>query len=159
VHELVEYHQLVGLSDDYALLWPVLFEVARDAGDDASVQVLLDLLGDYATDQSRKVAFRAHGHWAAGLLARDQGETTSAVTSLGEAVRLYDEWKSPPYAARARADLGVALVAADDPALATEGWHHVDAARATFTALGATAWLDALEAALVLHRPPERSAL
>jgi class 3 adenylate cyclase/tetratricopeptide (TPR) repeat protein len=145
----LEYVDLVGLSDDHTVLWPVLFDLARSQRDTALMDALVGMIGDDdGSDLSTPPAFRAHRGRALGLMALDRGDGDDAVAHLRPAVELYETWGAGPLAARARSELGLALVRSDRPDQVAEGWELIETARRDLMSVGAKAWLAALDAAL-----------
>lgn len=144
VTEVLAYAEL-GLTDDLAVLWPALFDVARAVGDRAATSALLGLVPSDSADHTVPLAFRAHRARALGLLARDDGDRAGAAARLREGVRLYDQWGAGPQAARTRVDLAGILLDSDNADDVAEGREALEAARAAFDALGARGWSARLE--------------
>lgn len=153
VHALKDYLGLVGLADDHAVIWPVLFDLARATHDPAAVQALLDMIGEDEADRSIATAFRAHRHRALGLLAGDRGEREQASVRLGQAVTCYDEWHAPALAAKARAERASVLLGSRDPGEVSEGVELLRDAHVVLDGLGASGWLAELDGSGA-HWPP-----
>jgi hypothetical protein len=148
VGSFLEYRDIAGLSDDHAVMWPSLFDLARSDGDTASIQALLDLIGDDDLDRSIPVSFRAHRHRALGLMALDVGDVDTAIAELRRGLAFYEEWKARPLAARTRGELGTALLRSSEEDEVAEGRRLVEDAREVLIALRAAAWLSDLDAML-----------
>ncbi|MCA1780837.1 MAG: AAA family ATPase [Intrasporangiaceae bacterium] len=148
VRSVLEYRDIAGLSDDHAVMWPSLFDLARTDGDHASMEALLDLIGDDDLDRSIPVAFRAHRQRALGVMALDRGDRDTAIDHLRRAAEFYEEWKAGPLAARTRGELGSVLLRSVDEEEVAEGSRLVEDAREVMTSLGATAWLADLDSVL-----------
>jgi tetratricopeptide (TPR) repeat protein len=148
VRSFLEYRDIAGLSDDHAVLWHSLFDLARSDGDHDSIDSLLALIGDDDLDRSIPVALRAHRHRALGLMALDVGDVGTAIAELRRGIALYEEWKARPLEARTRGELGAVLLRSGDEDEVAEGRRYVEAAREVLSELRATTWLAELDAAL-----------
>ena len=114
------------------------------AGDGAAYERLLE----YADDSQTRIpnSLKGHRRRLEALWAARHGDDPEAVErGLRAAIAAYDAWGSVVHLATARGDLGVWLTgqgrAADAGAL-------LDQARATFSGIGATAWLADLDGRL-----------
>jgi hypothetical protein len=129
-------HRLVGLAEDTVMLWAAAAEIVVAARDEAARERMLSL----TVDGQVPLGLSAHHAWARGRLALTDAPG-EAEPLLRLAVERYDAWGSPVFAARARADLGTALLALGRP---LEAAPLLDAAREVFAAVGAGAWLQQL---------------
>jgi tetratricopeptide (TPR) repeat protein len=126
---------IIGLGEDLPMLWPSVAEVVEDGGDE---EAFIDVLA--VTDNAgQRVprALLAHRRWIEGRHAARAG-AAEAEGLLREAVAGYDQWGSPVYAARARADLAGVLA---DAGRDREAADLAQRAREVFGRLGASAWL------------------
>jgi hypothetical protein len=130
-----------GLSDDSVVGWPPVAEAVMGTGDrDAMVAVLAPL--EAVPAAARPLGFRAHLHRFRAFVDALAGDDEAAVEEdLRRAVAEFEEWGSPVYAARARADLARCLAA---QGRADEAAAERLAAADAYEALGADAWLAEL---------------
>ncbi|MET0740559.1 MAG: adenylate/guanylate cyclase domain-containing protein [Candidatus Nanopelagicales bacterium] len=141
VELLMEYG---GLSDDFMHIWPAATEEAIEAGMFDEAEALLAHVGE-APSGLRSPALVAHLHRLRGLLGGRRGDDPSRVESdLRQAIKLFTDYGSPPFVARAEESLGRFLAG---QGRADEGEHHLSNARARYEALGAHGWLAAMDAA------------
>ena len=138
-----EMHALSGTWDDCIHMWPLAAEMALEAGDDMALTRLTNLI-DSESSGLVSLALRIQRKRIAGLLAIRDGASPEVVeTTLREVIAEFGEWGAMPYRARTQADLGCWL---ESQGRAEEATPYLDAARAGFTEIGATAWLEHLEA-------------
>jgi hypothetical protein len=116
-------------------------EAVMGTGDrDAMIAVLAPL--EAVPAAARPLGFRAHLHRFRALVGALAGDDEAAVEEgLRRAVAEFEEWGSPVYAARARADLARYLEAQGRRDEAAEARQ---AAADAYAALGADAWLAEL---------------
>ncbi len=142
VYASVKMYEISGTWDDLCHMWPTAVELAIDAGDNAALETLIDLIDGEST-RPVSVGVRIHRKRVAGLLAIRNGEPADVVESaLREAISGFEQWGAMPYTARTQTELGAWLV---DQGRAEEAAPLLDSARIAFAELGASAWLEALE--------------
>jgi hypothetical protein len=129
-----------GTSDDFHLTYALALEVAV-ATDDRALIDRLEQIVDDATTPPRE-GLRGHRALLGALDAARHGHEDQAEGLFRDAIGCYDEWGSPVYAARGRAAYAVWL---RGRGRADEAVPFVEAARATYAALGARAWLAQLD--------------
>ena len=135
-------YELSGTWDDCTRMWPTAVEMALEAGEDKALTRLLDLV-DGESNGPVSPGMRIHRKRVAGLMAiRDAASPEIVETTLREAIEEFEQWGAMPYRARTQAELGAWLVG---QGRAGEAAPLLDNARAVFTQLGATAWLQKLE--------------
>jgi tetratricopeptide (TPR) repeat protein len=135
-----------GLYDDAIHMWPGAMEAALVAGEQAALDELLKIV-----DDARGLAglgFRMHRARFLGLIAIRDGRTDDAEQSLREAIAGLEKWGSPPYAAKARAELAGWL---DQQGRADEAAVLRQAALEVLLPLRADGWLTELG----LERPAD----
>ena len=130
-----------GTWDDLPHFWSTAVDFVVTAGDRAGYDRLLE----YADDSQTRIPNSLKGHrrrlealWA----ARHGGDSEAVERGLSAAIQAYDAWGSVVHLAMARADLGVWLTG---QGRAAEAEALLDQARATFSGIGATAWLAELD--------------
>ena len=131
---------VVGLSDDMIFIWPAAVECALAEPDRAVVEHLLAAVDDALPGLVGR-GYRAHRLRFAGLLAMHDGVTTDVEQNLRAAITAFEEWGSPPYAAKARAELAGWL---DGQHRADEAASLRQEARAVLQAMAANGWLAEL---------------
>ena len=142
--ELVLDTQLAsaGLDDDFFLLWPPAVLAALGADDLDLAERLLAPVSDALPGQ-RSPAVSAQWHRLLGLLAAARGEDPAlAETELRAGIDALGAYGAIGFQAQAREELGRFLITQgrDDEAESL-----LDAARTTYTEIGAAGWLTRLE--------------
>ena len=128
-----------GLADDFVNVWPRAVRVAVAAGDLPLARKLVSVVED-AQPGLVSTAVRAHLLvLRAVVVVQDAGDPVAVEADLVAGVTALDEYGSPPYRARAQEDLGNWLVA---QGRYVDAQPYLEAARATYTQLNATAWLE-----------------
>jgi class 3 adenylate cyclase len=138
-----------GTWDDLPHFWSAAVDLTVETGDRAARDRLLELADD---SQTRiPVSLKGHRHRLEALWTdRHGGDPSDVERGLRDALEAYDAWGSVVHLARARAELGVWLTG---QGRAAEAAPLVEQARATFTELGATAWLAELDDRLAAPLP------
>ena len=133
-----------GLADDFMHLWPAATEAAIEAGMLDEAETLLTHVAK-APPGLRSPALVAHLHRLRGLLGDRRGDDAATVEDdLNQAVQLFDDYGSPPFAARAEESLGRFLA---DQGRTDDAEQHLSKARTRYQALGADGWLASMDAA------------
>ena len=144
VNAVERAYALYGTWDDFWHFFPIAARLAVDVRDESAIARLLEMTR--STVSRVDVAVQAHRAWLLGRVASEPAEVEDR---FREALAGYEQWGSPVYAAQAAADYGLWLAGQgrrDEAAI------HVERARETFTALGASAWVDRLESQLAPSR-------
>lgn len=142
-------HALSGTWDDFTHMWPTAVELALDAGDDAVLTRMLALV-DVDAGGPVPPCVLTHRKRAAGLIAMRDGSPPELVEStMRSAITGFRDWGAVPHRARAEAELGTWLVG---QGRADEAAPLIDSARAAFSDLGASAWLEQLQSQLTPAR-------
>ncbi|MGC4112356.1 MAG: adenylate/guanylate cyclase domain-containing protein [Nocardioides sp.] len=137
-----------GVGDDFHMTYGVAVQIAL-ALDDLALVTELEQVVDDAGNPPQE-GLRGHRALLGAVVAARAGSEDRADALFTDAVAHFDEWGSPVHSARARAAYGAWL--------ASRGRHDeagplLDAARATYTSLGASAWLSELDAQLAAPGP------
>jgi hypothetical protein len=131
------------LSDDFPLIWHEAAATALRFDDLDALDLLIRRVDDDPSGPPR--GLRGHraryGALRAELLGSDPADVEAG---LRVAVAEYEAWRAPVFVALGRRDLGLHLHRRGRP---EEAEVELDLARATFTQLGAAAWLRDLDSA------------
>jgi len=131
------------IDDDFCVLWPPLVLAALAADDLDLARRLLHPV-DEARQGKVSAAVAAQWHRLRGLVAAARGEDPDfAETEMRAGITALDEFGAHGYRAQAQEELARWLVDQHRPEDAAP---LIDAARATYTDIGATGWLDRLDA-------------
>jgi class 3 adenylate cyclase len=131
-----------GIEDDFMVLWPPLVQAALAAGDTDLAERLLQPV---ATAQPGRVApgVAAQWHRLRGLVAAARGDDPEFVEAeLRTGIAALDTFGAVGHCARAREELARWLVDQHRPG---EAEPLIEAARITYTAIGATGWLAEID--------------
>ena len=130
------------LQDDFMILWPRSVRAALTVGDLDTAEDLLNKVGT-ASPGAVTPVLQAHLAILGAALAIARGEAAETVeTGLRAGVDGFTAYGSPIWLAEAEEDLGSWLAG---QGRYREAQPHLDAARATYLSLGATAWLKRLD--------------
>jgi class 3 adenylate cyclase/tetratricopeptide (TPR) repeat protein len=130
-----------GLGDDFPACSGFLMDAAVRLGEVGLLERLRQILDEDLT--APQAGLRGHRALVGALMAGDSAPDDEVEAQFQTAVREYDGWGSAVFVARARAAYGRWLQARGR---ADEAATLLDAARETYAALGATAWLEELDA-------------
>ena len=137
---LAASREACGFGDDFPVLWPICVLASIAAGDLDQAARQIALMEDAPRGHVLPLA-RAQLPRLQGMLAISRGEDPQAL--LTAAIDALDRFGAVPDAARTRHALGAWLA---DQGRADEAAELLDAARQTYTDLGATVWLAELDA-------------
>ena len=133
----------VGLSDDFLTIWREAAATTLHFDDLDALDVLVRRVDEDPSEPPRGL----RGHRALYAALRDEragADGAHVVAGLRLAVAEYDAWRSPVFAALGRRELGLHL---QRQGRLEEAEVELDLTRATFTRLGAAAWLRDLDRA------------
>ena len=131
-----------GLEDDFCVLWPPLVLAALAAGDHDLAALLLDPV-ETARPGRLSPAVAAQWHRLRGLVAAAGGDDPAFVeTELLTGITALDTFGAVGYRARAQDELARWLLQQQRPVDAAP---LLEAARTTYTEIGATGWLARLD--------------
>jgi len=131
------------LSDDFSIIWREAADAALRFDDLDALGLLIRRVDEDASGPPRGL----RGHRALYGALRDErlgADPADVEGGLRLAVAEYDAWHSPVFVALARRELGLFL---DREGRLEEAEVELDLTRATFTQLGAAAWLRDLDSA------------
>jgi hypothetical protein len=131
---------IAGLADDQIHAWPSAVECAFAAGDADAITGLLAVV-DNEPPGALGRGYRAHRARFAALLAVRDGVDSDVEQPFREAISKFEEWGSPVYAAKARAELAAWL---DETGRADEAARLRQEALVVLQAVGANGWLAEL---------------
>ena len=138
-------HHLVaasGVDDDFLVLWPPLVEAALVAGNVTLAERLLEPVAD-ALPGLLSPAVSAHWHYLRGRVSAARGDDPDlAEIEMRAGIDALESFGAIGYRARAQEELARWLV---EQHRATEAEALFDAARATYTEIGATGWIAKLD--------------
>lgn len=133
--------RVVGVGDDFVVLWPVAAQLVLDADDLETAEALLQVVGAIPAGL-QALALRAHRRRFEALTGLARADATGVEESLRAAISGFEEWGSPVYRALAEADLARWLTSVGRPDEAAVV--RLSAAE-TFEDLRARRWLTDLE--------------
>jgi class 3 adenylate cyclase/tetratricopeptide (TPR) repeat protein len=142
-------HALSGTWDDFTHMWPTAVEMALELDDEPVRDHLLALV-DGASNVQVPLCVQIHRKRIEGLIAIKAAEPERVEAPLRAAISEFRAWGSVPYRARTEAELGLWLA---EQGRVDEAAPLLDSARAGYTALGASVWLERLEAQLASGAP------
>jgi class 3 adenylate cyclase len=137
---------VMGHYDDFPYLWDSAADIVLQASDAHTYAELVGLAG--GADDRVPLPLVGHRDRVAGLwLMRTDPDSPLVESRLRAGLEAYERWGSVLHRARTEADLGVWLTAngRGDEAVAL-----LDRARAAFSEMGASAWLERLEDRLLV---------
>jgi len=140
-------HQLTQVYDDFSLCLALAARVAQSCRDADAIRALLELV-DSDPMASLPIGARAVAEQlrASEAILAD-AETAQVEEHLHRSVGLFRQWKAMPFLGLALADRGLWLVR---QGRVTDGDEALGEARSIFERLGATVWLEDLDAELAL---------
>ena len=131
-----------GIDDDFFVLWPPLVRAALAAGDVTLAERLLDPVAS-ALPGLLSPAVAAHWHFLLGLVAAARAQDPgTAETEMRAGIDALDAFGAHGYRAQAQEELARWLV---DQRRDDDAQPYIDAARATYTEIGAAGWLAKLD--------------
>ncbi|HJQ41748.1 MAG TPA: adenylate/guanylate cyclase domain-containing protein [Jatrophihabitantaceae bacterium] len=96
---------LVGIGDDLVFVWPPAVECALAADDADGLAQLLAIIDEFPAGLVTRAFTALRLRYAALLAMRGEG-TSEVEPTMRRAIAMLEEWGSPVYAARSRAELG-----------------------------------------------------
>ena len=132
-----------GIDDDFCVLWPPLVHAALAADDLNLAQRFLEPVEEVRPGR-RSPAVAAQWHRLRGLVSAARGhDSVFAETEMRAGIAALDDFGAHGYRAQAQEELARWLVDQHRP---DDAQPFIDAARATYTDIGATGWLARLDA-------------
>ena len=133
----------MGIDDDFMVLWPPLVRACVDAGDLPRAEQMIEPV-ESASAGIVSPAVDAEWHWLRGLVAALRGDDPAQVeTEIRLGIAALDKFGAVGLRAQAQEDLARWLDAQHRPGDAAP---LIEAARATYAAVGANGWLAKLDA-------------